>query len=144
MVSLRIQRGGLSIRFAGLVFLLAFIACWLNSLALPFKAAMAFLICCGALTNYYNRHTLPYITRLNVTANSCAIEIADNNWVSAELLVHYMDGFMLVLKLRCLDAASPQFGRVFWVWLYPGAINQSEQRRLRSFLANERVPRSFI
>ncbi len=142
MVSLRIQRRCLTKVVGGLVFLLAFVACWLNSLALPFKTAMVLLVSCGAFVNYLHYHALPYIRQLNVSVNSCAIEINEYGWTSAELKIHYMDGFLLVLKLRCIDAASPMFGRVFWIWFYPGMIRSSELRYLRSFLANEFVPGS--
>jgi hypothetical protein len=119
---------------SGSVFVIALAACWFNSLAWPFKAAMSMLVVGVGFRYWYPQDK---ITRLNLTADSCFMQVNAADWMPAELAIHYRDSAVVVLKLRCVDPASPNFRHVYWLWLCPGLVSSKEQRRLRSFLANE-------
>jgi hypothetical protein len=134
-ISIRSYRAGLII--GGGIFVLALASCWYNSFFWPLKIAMAILVVWVGLSCWFEQFK---VTRLNLTTDACYAQVNGDDWMPVELAVHYRDGVVLVLKLRCLDASLPYFRHVLWVWLYPGIITELEQRRLRCFLANEFNP----
>ncbi len=139
MLSIRVYRHSAAVFLSTAVFGLATVACWFNSLDWLLKAFMTLGVGGLALGHWRQRRLETAVTRLNLSATACAIEV-DQEWLPVEVAVHFCGGPLLVLKLRCLDGYSPAFGQVFWLWFYPGIITHFEQRQLRCLLANEYNP----
>lgn len=137
MLSIPIRSHGALLVLGAPVFALATVASWLNALDLVYKLVISASVFFIGLMMWLGQHKATRVTRLNLRNNSCAILVDDKAWLAVSLTVHYCDELLLVLKLHGLDAATPQYGHVFWLWLYPGVISSVEQRALRSFLASE-------
>ena len=139
MFSILVRRHRTLLGFYTVIFIAAVVCCWFNSLVWPLKVAMTGLVFCAGLGVWLDRQK---IARLSLTKHYCNALLASGEWVSVELTISYCDWFLVVLKLRCLDASSPHFRQKFWLWFYPGVATEKEQRQLRYFLANEFRPYS--
>lgn len=139
MISIPIRSHYAPFLLGSVVFTLAIAACWVNSLGLLVKIVSMLCTCGLAIRCCLERRKSAKMTQLNLMANSCTIRVKEN-WLAASLAVHFCGGPLLVLKLRCLEPASSQFGEVFWLWLYPAVVTELEQRQLRHFLANQFKP----
>jgi hypothetical protein len=139
VLSIRVRSHSAAVFLSTAVFGLAAAACWFNSLDWLLSTLMTLAVGGVAMCHWRERRRATKVTRLNLSASSCTIQV-DEEWLPAELIVHFCGGSLLILKLRCLDGSSPTFGQVFWAWFYPGVITELEQRQLRCLLANEYNP----
>jgi hypothetical protein len=74
------------------------------------------------------------ITSIHFQALSTQICLHNKQWLRVKVTPRRCDRLVVVLRLECLDSDSVFFEQHWFVWIIPGALGATEQRRLRRLI----------
>jgi hypothetical protein len=74
------------------------------------------------------------ITSLHFQTWSTQLCLSNKEWLEVGVTVRRCDRLVVVLGLECLDSDSVYFKQCWYLWIIPGVISATQQRRLRRFI----------
>jgi hypothetical protein len=74
------------------------------------------------------------ITSIHFQALSTQICLYDKQWLRVKVTPRRCDRLVVVMRLECLDSGSEFFEQHWFLWIIPGVLSATEQRRLRRFI----------